>query len=124
MAEPESAYGYDEATQQLSLSPQEQYLYLHHLNNLYGPGKVLNADGSVSTMLQAVVSGPGGKYYNIPTVWGGQVLDIYSASQLAGQVGWDKWPSYATPEQADARYELMHPYFERDVEQHPGLGER
>jgi len=59
----------------LSLSPQEQNLYLHHLNNLHGDGKVVQKNGDISTLLQAVVSGPGG-YYNIPTVWEGKELSV------------------------------------------------
>lgn len=102
----------------LNLTPQEQNLYQHHLDNLHGTGKVRNPDGTISTMLQAVVPGPGGRYYNIPTVWGGQELDVHSARQLAAQQGWNKWPSYATPETADLRYETMHDFLERDTERY------
>jgi hypothetical protein len=112
---------FTDAMQQLGLSPQEQYLYFHHLYNLHGEGKVRQPDGSVSTLLQAVVPGPGGLYYNIPTVWDGQMLDVHSAAQRAAQMGWDKWPGFATPEQADMRYETMHPFLERDVENWQGM---
>jgi hypothetical protein len=103
--------------QTMSMSPQEQNLYMHHLNNLYGPGKVVHANGDVSTLYQAVVPGPGGLYYNIPTVWDGQILDRYSAQQRAAQAGWANWPGYATPQQADMRYEQMHMFIDRDTEQ-------
>lgn len=108
---------FGDAVQQLALSPQEQYLYFHHLNNLYGPGKVVQPTGDVSTVLQAVTSGPGGLYYSIPTVWDGKALDIDSARQKAQQVGWSNFPAYATPEQADDRYALMHQFIDQDTAQ-------
>jgi hypothetical protein len=107
---------YEQAVAAMGLSPQEQYLYTHHLNNLYGPGKVEHPDGGVSTVSQAVVSGPGSLYYNIPTVWDGKQLPIDEARQKASQVGWDKFPAYATPEQADLRYEAMHDFINQDTE--------
>lgn len=109
---------YVQAVKTLGMSPQEQYLYYHHLNNLYGDGKVVNPDNRISTVEQAVVSGPGSLYYNIPTVWNGQKLDIGAARELASQVGWDKFPAYATPEQADLRYAQMHDFIEQDTEQY------
>lgn len=108
---------FEKAVKQLPLSPQEQYLYYHHLNNLYGPGKVINPDNSISTVEQAVVYGPGSKYYNIPTVWNGQKLSVPETQMLAGQVGWDNFPSYVTPEEADLRYQSMHDFLNEDTEQ-------
>lgn len=105
----------DVATQALRLTPQERFLYQHHLNNLYGPGKVLQPNGDVSTVLQRVVQGPDGRYYNVPSVWDGKTLDEDGAITQAGKVGWDKWPSYASPKEADARYEQMHTYFDQDL---------
>lgn len=107
---------FEKAVQDMKLSPQEQYLYFHHLNNLYGPGKVQQPDGSISTLLQAVVSGPGSLYYNIPTVWDGQILNPQDAAIRAGQAGWGNFPAYVTPELADARYETLHGYLEQDTE--------
>jgi hypothetical protein len=124
MPNPEMMAPFNEATQKLALTPQEQYLYWYHLNNLYSDGKIQNPDNSVSTVEQAVVMGPGGQYYNIPTVWGGQQVDIQTAQQNAGQAGWHNWPSYPTPEAADARYERIHPYFEQDVDTYRGNREQ
>lgn len=106
---------FQDAVKQMGLTPQEQNLYMHHLNNLQGPGKV-EGIRDTSTVLQTPVLGPGGRYYNIPTVWNGQVLDSATASQMAAQAGWHNWPSYPTPQAADLRYERMHDYFERDLE--------
>lgn len=103
------------ADQQMNLTDQEKNLYQYHLNNLYGPGAVWHQNGAVSTIYQTVVPGPGGKFYNIPTVWGGKILTTDQAYDLAAQKGWDHWPSYNTPEQADARYMQMHEYMANDV---------
>jgi hypothetical protein len=111
---------FGQAMQSMQLTPQEQYLYWHHLNNLYGPGKYIQPDGRVSTLMQAVVGGPGGMFYNIPTIWGGQQLSPEEATMRAGQVGWNQWPSYATPEMADARYEALHRFLEQDTEAYLG----
>lgn len=98
----------------MALSPQEQNLYWHHLSNLYG-GRVEQPNGDISTVLQAVVGGPGGQYYNIPTVWGGQVLTVPEATQMAAATGWSTWPSYSDPTTADLRYEDMHRLMDRDM---------
>jgi hypothetical protein len=98
----------------LRLTPEEQNLYAHHLNNIALNHIVTNPDGSHSTLLQAVVQGLGGKFYNIPTVWEGKVLPIRQAEDRAAQLGWSHWPAYQTPEAADARYALMHKYIEQD----------
>jgi hypothetical protein len=55
-------------------SPQEQNLFWHHYGNMHGGGRAVSPGGDISSVLQAVVGGPGGKYYSIPTVWDGQAL--------------------------------------------------
>lgn len=112
----------------LNLSPQETALYQMHLKNLTGPGGVDNADGSRSTLFQAVQE-HSGKFYNIPTVWNGKietekytdangkVWDVPNNTALSNveKMGWDKFPSYGTPEEADKRYDDMHKYLEQDT---------
>ena len=118
---------YLRATKEMSLTPQEQYLYQHHLDNLHGTGKVMQPGGDISTILQTVVPGPDNRYYNIPMVWDGKVLSREAAGAKAAEVGWDKWPSYDTPRAADTRYMQMHSYMDRDVgvwrnrRQRPGM---
>lgn len=115
----------------LKLSPQEAALYQMHLKNLTGPGGVDNADGSRSTLYQSVQEHDG-KFYNIPTVWGGKietekytddrgkVWDVPNKTALANveKMGWDKFPSYSTPDEADARYDAMHKFMEQDTSQY------
>jgi hypothetical protein len=112
---PQSVSSFNQAVQQLGLTPQEQNLYQHHLSNLWGGGRVVQPGGDVSTVLQAVVQGPDGRYYNIPTVWNGQALDVPTAERQARLAGMSNYPSYATPEEADARYMAMHGMMERDT---------
>lgn len=99
----------------LNLNQQENNLYLHHQNNLETGKAVQNADGSVSTVRQITVE-RGGKTYNIPTVWDGKILSNQDAIKRAGQEGWDKWPSYKSDKEAQARYDQMHQVMGKQVE--------
>ena len=96
-------------------SPEELNLYWHGLGNMYRPDRAMSPRGDLSTVLQAVVGGPGGRYYSIPTVWDAQPLTVDEARQRAAAQGWAHWPSYGTPEQADYRYGLLHQYMDRDT---------
>lgn len=113
----------------MNLTPQEKALYERHLTNLTGTGGVDNPDGSRSSLFQAVQPHDG-KFYNIPTVWNGKietekwtnpgtgkVFDVPNKTAIANveKEGWDKFPSYATPGEADARYMQMHNYMDKDT---------
>jgi hypothetical protein len=127
---PQIATSLEDAKRDLNLTPQEEALYRRHVDNLTGPGGVDNPDGSRSSLYQAVQE-HNGKFYNIPTVWNGKrevekwtdpndpqrVMDVPNTTALANveREGWGKFPSYATPEQADERYDKMHGYMERDT---------
>jgi hypothetical protein len=103
-----------DAKRRLFLSPEEQNLYRHHLQNLWGPGGVDNPDGSRSTVYTMGTEGPDGRQYNVPTVYDGQILppDAAAARGVGGPVA---FPSYPTPEAADARYMQMHDQMEKDA---------
>ena len=106
---------YNEANAALNMTPQEQALYQRHLTNLWGNGGVTNPDGSRSSLYQMSVGGPNGRFYNIPTVYGGQILPPDAAIQRAIQQGWGTFPSYPTAGAADARYQAMHNYMDKDT---------
>ncbi len=97
----------------LKLTPQEQYLYQHHLNNLQKT-PLMNPDGSVSTIRQMTV-GIGGRVYNLPTVWEGKALTPDEAIARARQVGLDKFPSYNSEGDAESRYNQMHKFMDQEV---------
>jgi len=102
-----------DAQRRLFLSPEETNLYRHHLQNLWGPSGVDNADGSRSTVYSVSGEGPDGRTYNAPTVYDGKILPPDEALRRAfgGPV---QFPAYPTPEAADARYGQMHDQMERD----------
>lgn len=125
---------FKEADEALGLTPQEGALYQRHLTNLWGPGGVDNKDeaGNVvsrSTLYQSPQQGPDGRWYNIPTVWNGkkevepyvkpsgETMDVPNAKAMQNveRTGWDKFPAYNSPDEADARYEQMHKFMEQDT---------
>jgi hypothetical protein len=106
---------FDAAVRNMKLTPQEQFLYRHGLNNQWMGGSIRAPNGGLQTIFQTTVQGPGG-YYNIPTVWQGQVLPVPVAMQMARLTGWDKWPVYRSEDEALARYMAMHAYMNQDPE--------
>lgn len=103
-----------EADASLGLTGQEKFLYNTHLQNLNGTGKIVHPDGAISSLLQMSFE-QNGRFYNIPTVVGGQQLAPDEAIKAAERVGLDKFPSYSSEEEAEARYEAMHEYLGRDT---------
>jgi hypothetical protein len=125
----------DAADAAMKLTPQERALYQMHFSNLYGPGGVDhppspdNPQGSRSTLYQAVQE-HNGKFYSIPTVWGGKietekytdpktgkVFDVPNQTALANvaRMGWENFPAYDTPDAADARYSQLHKFIDQDT---------
>jgi hypothetical protein len=98
----------------LNLTPEEQALYMRHLANLYGTGGVDNPDGSRSSLLQMNV-GMGDRAYNLPSVYDGQILSPDNAIARAVQSGLGQFPSYASPFQAENRYQQIHNYMDADT---------
>jgi len=105
---------FEQAQADLHLTPQERNLYESHLANLWGSGGVNNPDGSRSTVLN-VTTGIDGKYYVLPTVYDGRILQLDDAVDRAAKLGLDTFPSYASPEEAEQRYEAMHNYMQQDT---------
>lgn len=104
---------FNAAVEELSLSPQEQVLYRHHLYEL-GKGGVKNDDGSISTVRNITVE-QDGRTFSIPTVWDGQVLSNPDAINRAFRAGSDTWPSYPSEHDAEKRYNAIHGYMEKDL---------
>jgi len=102
------------AVRDMSLTPQERFLYQTHLDNLYGPGKVVHPDGGISTLYQMSFDRDG-RTYNVPTVWGGAIVPPREAIQRAEALGLDRFPSYGSGDEAERRYQAMHGYMDRDT---------
>jgi hypothetical protein len=118
-AGPELEPNWQAAYRQLRLSPQEQYLYQQHLENL-AAGGVPN-EGQLSTLFATTIE-VDGRHYVIPTVWPSgsgrlEIVDADRASMLAAQAGLANFPSYGSQKEAEARYGRMHEYMERDFSQ-------
>ena len=108
---------FNAAHKALNLTPEEQALYQTHLTNLYGPGGVDHPDGSRSSLYQ-LSFGQDGKFYNVPTVYGGQILSPDDAIARARQQGLSNFPSYGSEDEAESRYQAMHDYMGRDTQRY------
>lgn len=105
---------FDKAAAELKMTPQEQGLYMRHLSNLWGEGGVNNPDGSRQTLgSQPMVID--GRAYLLPTVNEGKILSAQLALEKAQAEGLDKFPSYASNEEAMARYSSLQKFMERDL---------
>ena len=104
----------------MNLTPQEQALYQRHLDNLQGTGGVdnpptaQNPQGSRSSLFASTFD-VDGKTYVIPTVRDGKILPADQAFQAAKAEGLDKFPSYNSRQEADARYGQMHDFMDKDT---------
>jgi len=105
----------------MKLTPEEKALYQRHLSNLTGPGGVDNPDGTRATLFQTTAEHDG-RFYTIPTVFDGKILwdkgtadPAAAAVEKVKQIGWDKFPSYNTEAEAEARYQQMHGFIEKDT---------
>lgn len=113
MADPASATSLDKANAALKLTPQEQYLYMHHLNNINTRQGTNNPKGDYST-IRSISAEINGKTYNLPTIWHGKELTPPEAVKQAEAAGLHNWPAYATEEEATKRYDAMHQFMAMD----------
>jgi hypothetical protein len=101
---------YQTALKKLKLTPQEQYMFKHHLGNLYRGG-VKQPGGQISTYL-GTTFGLGKRTYMLPTVWDNMIVDAEEGLKRAKAAGIDKWPSYKNEKEAEKRYQQIHKYME------------
>jgi hypothetical protein len=95
-------------------TPQELFLYNHHIQNL-ARGGARNPQGGISTILN-ITAQFGKRHYVLPTIWDNQFLTADQAIERAKQVGLDKFPSYKSEKEANSRYEQLHTFMEKDME--------
>lgn len=94
-------------------SPQERYLYNHHLEN-FRKGGVRHDDGSISTYRSIGVD-LNGRYYTLPTVWDAQIVSDDEAIDRAVAAGLENFPSYRNEQEGEQRYQQLHDLMEKDM---------
>lgn len=105
-----------DAIRELKLNEQEQYAYQHHLKNL-SMGGVPN-EGKTSSYLSKTFTF-GDRAYVLPSVWDNKIIeDNKEIVRRAREAGLEKFPSYGSVDEAEARYDKMHAYMERDTAAH------
>jgi len=97
----------------LNMTPQEQYLWSHHTGNVDLGGYQQPTGGHSS--LYATTQGIDDRTYVLPTIYDAQPVEPDEALRRAMAAGIDKFPSYATLEEANARYNRMHDFMENDI---------
>jgi hypothetical protein len=95
-------------------TPQERYLYQHHLGN-FRRGGVPHPTGEISTVYSRGMD-LNGRYYILPSVWNGELInDEDEILRRAHQAGLENFPSYANAKEGEARYQELHKVMERDM---------
>lgn len=98
-----------------TLSPQERNLIAYHRKNLID-GTFLDDEQGLTTVYITGVNGPDGRIYNVPGFADNRRLTPEEALDRAKRVGLNKYPSYATIEEADAAAERVHSVIENDAD--------
>jgi len=85
----------DQPPATLNMNDREDRLVAHHYENIATGNSKLNDDGSLSTIRSASV-GINGRTYVIPTIWGGEQVDLETAVGLAkaSEGGLSSWPNF------------------------------
>lgn len=113
---PEFEDNLNRAKTDLNLTPQEEAFYQRHLTNLKGAGGVDHPDGSRSTVKNITIESDG-KTYVLPTVYDGKIVSNDDAWRRA-KTHLSDFPSYASGDEADARYEAMHKLMDEDTQRY------
>ena len=104
---------FDAAMKQLNMNQQEQFLYGMHMQNLQAGG--VPNQGKTSTLFAATFE-IDGRAFVVPTVWYGKIVSPDEALQNAREVGLQNFPSYKSEGEAQARYDTMHNFMEKDLQ--------
>ena len=100
----------------LGLTPEEANLYKMHRENLVHPGNTTGANGMPRSSLLATTVDHQGRTYIVPTMRDGQVLQPSAAVDRAMSEGIQKFPSYASQEEATTRYGQLHTAMAQDTQ--------
>jgi hypothetical protein len=97
----------------LKFTPEEMFLYNHHIRNLQAGG--VPNQGGLSTIFN-ITAEFGGKHFVLPTVWDNQIIPPEAAIARAREVGLEKFPSYKSEKEAKRRYNELHLFMSKDME--------
>lgn len=95
-----------------TFTPQEQYLRDWSRQNGAMP-EAKNPDGTNSSLL-AFTRTFDDKTYILPSIWNGARLSTEDATNRAMEHGLEKFPSYGSVNEAEARYKTIHGILEQD----------
>jgi hypothetical protein len=99
------------------LTQQERNLLDYSRDNMRKGTYATMPNGDIASVYITGVEGPGARIYNVPGYWNGQLhTDIAEIQEHAKTIGWSKFPSYATPNEADVAAEKVHKIIESDTE--------
>jgi hypothetical protein len=96
-------------------TPQERYLYQHHLSNLRRGGVRWPDDPNAISTLYSIGEHIDGRYYMLPTIWDNQIIPPEEAVKRAISAGLQNFPSYENQEIGEKRYQQMHELMDRDM---------
>lgn len=97
-----------------SFSPQERRLVEYHRETLR-MNEQLDDEKGTTTVYITGVQGPDGREYLIPGYFAGQRQSPEASALRASLIGWDKYPSYKSPEEAQNAVNRLHTVIEGDM---------
>ena len=98
-----------------SFSDEENELIGYHRQNLHGNNYYTQPDGQIMTINIIGVKGDDGREYNVPGYADGQPLTKEEARERAKEIGWEYFPSYETPGEADFAAKLLKDVIHADM---------
>lgn len=101
-------------------TPQEQALIQYHRDNL-SRGTELKDEQGTTTVLITGMQGPDGREYLVPGFFDGKRQSPAAIAERVGKIGWDRFPSYATLDDAEQATKRLHDLIEEDSRVGPNV---
>ncbi len=98
----------------MPLNDKEQGLIDYHRSVLANKQHMIK-DGALTTIWITGVTNPAdGRIYNVPGYFDGKIQTDAAAQARAKELGWDRFPSYDSGDQANNAAREMHKIIEQD----------
>ena len=98
----------------MEISDKEQNLIKYHREVLANKDHMIEDGALTSIYIVGVTNPANGRIYNVPGYFDGKIQSDKNAADRANSIGWDKFPSYESGEQADRAAEKLHKIIEQD----------